>query len=298
MTTLKNKQTKLSFLTILLIGLFLILFAFSLISNASALFIISDSETINISGLSNTTYLDNFTLVYNTSVSGQVLAKRNETVSITYTIMDAEGEDSALTNANTSFVTYLDIKMNTVDDQYSNYIDDYIINDNNCNIITYETGTYFASNVSLYKQTFERNSNNEVHASSNVVILRSGSTSTVYITLSESCPIDELLLEFTFTSSESSDYEYAYIYGDMNNWSATEYYKMTPNLYATSYFEWMWVASDTNISANVGFKCYSNSASYCCYNSNHTSSTEVNVVYWQGYNAYYDTCSTHYDYQS
>lgn len=259
----KNNFNKNIFLPLLVSGCGLLVTCLSISNVFSKYNILPNNQVANIQiSMSEFENLNNFDLTYLNTVTGKVKINKGETVYIDYKIM--QGDINANINGNDTYVTNLSIDISSNNTNYLSYI-------SGINTINYASNSYFSSQGRNQMEAVL--SGQILNANSNFPIAIDGLNSKFAITLSNSSPIESIILDLTFKSEESNDYySYAYVVGSMNdenynnvNWTETEYYKMTPDI-ASSTFLWKWMPRQ-----DLGMNTFPTECEFKCKNGNNYS---------------------------
>lgn len=79
------------------------------------------------------------------------------------------------------------------------------------------------------------------------------------------------------------DYQSAYLVGDMNGWAEEDAYRMVPNIYSSTGFEWMWKGNSTLLPEGTEFLGKIGDT-YSHPNNNQIAPANVDIIYWGGGN--------------
>ena len=93
----------------------------------------------------------------------------------------------------------------------------------------------------------------------------------------------ELKINISF-EKVGDDYQSAYLVGDMNGWTEEDAYRMVPNIYSSTGFEWMWVGNSTLLPEGTEFLGKIGDT-YSHPNNNQIAPANVGIIYWGGGNA-------------
>lgn len=92
----------------------------------------------------------------------------------------------------------------------------------------------------------------------------------------------ELTINISFTEV-GDDYQSAYLVGGMNGWAEEDAYRMVPNIYSSTAFEWMWVGNSTLLPEGTEFLGKIGDT-YSHPNNNQIAPANVDIIYWGGGN--------------
>ena len=90
----------------------------------------------------------------------------------------------------------------------------------------------------------------------------------------------ELTINISFTKV-GDDYQSAYLVGDMNGWAEEDAYRMVPNIYSSTGFEWMWKGNSTLLPEGTEFKGKIG-GTYSHNGANQIAPANVDTIYWGG----------------
>lgn len=90
----------------------------------------------------------------------------------------------------------------------------------------------------------------------------------------------ELTINISFTEV-GDDYQSAYLVGGMNGWAEEDAYRMVPNIYSSTGFEWMWKGNSTLLPEGTEF-LGKKGDTYSHPKNNQIAPANVDTIYWGG----------------
>ena len=90
----------------------------------------------------------------------------------------------------------------------------------------------------------------------------------------------ELTINISF-AQVGDDYQSAYLVGDMNGWAEEDAYRMVPNIYSSTGFEWMWKGNSTLLPEGTEFQGKKGDT-YSHPLNNQIAPANVDTIYWGG----------------